>query len=179
MSLTRLLHLLDLFTEKTGHFLSWLNVLMVIFTFCIVVMRYAFHYSPIAVQESIMYMHAMIFMLASAYTLKHDEHVRVDIFYQKFSAKGKACINLFGSLFLLLPTILFIGYISWPYVESAWQIKETSQEAAGLPLVYLLKSLIIAMTVLMSLQGLTEILRQFGILFGLDVPGTHHDGDMI
>lgn len=111
-----------------------------------------------------MYIHAIIFMLCMGYTLKSDEHVRVDIIYQKLSEKQKACINLFGSLVLLFPLLIFISWFSAPYIKSTWAIFEVSQEAAGLPYVYLLKSLIIAMTATLGLQGAAEVLRNIEII---------------
>lgn len=167
--LSKTVHAIDQFTETTGQAISWLNIAMVVLTCLTVVLRYVFNHSSIIAQEGIMYMHALVFLVASAYTLKHDEHVRVDIFYHKLSPKGKAVINLFGTLLLLTPVMIFIGWSSWPYITSSWSILETSQEAAGIPLVYLLKSLIIAMVVLMLLQALSEILRSIATLLGLPV----------
>lgn len=124
-----------------------------------------------------MYLHASVFLIASAYTLKHDEHVRVDIFYHRLSSKAKATVNLLGTILLLVPVIGFIGWSSWPYIESSWRILETSQEAAGLPLVYLLKSLILVMVAVMLLQAFAEILRSIAILRGFPIgPSVKHEG---
>ena len=167
--LSKSLQVIDQFTESVGQAISWLNIAMVLLTCLTVVMRYAFNHSSIIAQESIMYLHATVFLVASAYTLKHDEHVRVDIFYHRLSPKGKATINLLGTILLLIPVITFIGWSSWPYITSSWSILETSQEAAGIPLVYLLKSLIIAMVAVMLLQALCEILRSIAVLTGLQI----------
>lgn len=179
MALYSIIKGLDRLTEATGRSLAWLNVGMVVLTFSVVVLRYAFNYSPIVLQESIMYLHAIVFMLASAYTLKHNEHVRVDIFYQQMGLRGKAAVDLAGTLLLLIPTMGFIAIISWPYIESAWHIREASQEAAGLPFVYILKSLIVVMAAVMILQAVAEVLRQLGTLLGLPVPQDSHTGDMV
>ena len=160
---------IDQFTEFTGRCIAWLNVAMVVLTCLVVIMRYVFNHSSIVLQESAMYLHATVFLIASAYTLKHDEHVRVDIFYQRFSAKGKALANLIGTLFLLIPVILFIGWSSWPYIESSWQVLETSSEAAGLPLVFLLKSLILVMVAVLLIQATSEALKSIAEL-------THKEG---
>ncbi|WP_250656657.1 TRAP transporter small permease subunit [Alkalimarinus coralli] len=169
ISLAKIIRHIDQFTEVIGRAVSWLNIAMVLLTCFTVVMRYAFNHSSIIAQESIMYCHAAIFLVASAYTLKHDEHVRVDIFYHRLSSRGKALVNLFGTLFLLLPVILFIGWSSWPYIVSSWQILETSQEAAGIPLVYLLKSLILIMVAVMLLQAISEILRSIAQIKGIKI----------
>ena len=109
----------------------------------------------IAIQESVTYLHAFVFMIAGAYTLKHNDHVRVDIFYQEMSLDNKARVDFFGSLLLLLPFTGFIIWISFDYVIKSWQVLEQSREAGGLPFVYLLKSLIPAMAILLFLQALS------------------------
>ncbi len=167
--LSKTIHTIDQFTNAIGHTVSWLNIAMVVLTCITVVLRYLFNHSSIIAQETIMYLHATVFLIASAYTLKLDEHVRVDIFYHKLSTKGKATINLLGTIFLLIPVMAFIGWSSWPYITSSWSIFETSQEAAGIPLVYLLKSLIIVMVATMLLQALSEILRNIATLAGIQV----------
>jgi len=166
---------IDQFTEFTGRSIAWLNVAMVVLTCLVVIMRYVFNHSSIVLQESAMYLHAMVFLIASAYTLKHDEHVRVDIFYQRLPTKGKALVNLIGTLFLLIPVILFIGWSSWPYIESSWRVLETSSEAAGLPLVFLLKSLILVMVAVLLIQALAEALRSIAELAGVHVDHDHRD----
>lgn len=164
--LSRLVRFLDGISEWTGKTISWLTLLMVILTFVIVVMRYVLNVGNIALQESVIYMHSFLFLLGAAYTLKHDGHVRVDIFYRPMSERGKAIVNIIGILGLLLPVTLFIGYISWEYVATSWSLKEGSQEAGGLPYRYILKSALIAMPVLMVLQGIAELARCVLVLTG-------------
>lgn len=106
-----------------------------------------------------MYMHALVFMLGAAYTLKHDKHVRVDIFYNKMSIRKKSLVNLLGNIVLLLPVCIFIFWSSWDYIIEAWRIKETSREAGGLPWTYLLKSSILIMSALLILQAIANMLR--------------------
>ncbi|OZG75081.1 C4-dicarboxylate ABC transporter permease [Hahella sp. CCB-MM4] len=156
ISLTRLI---DAFTEHTGRFISWLNIGMVVGTVLVVVLRYVFNNSSIALQEGVIYLHGAVFLLGSAYTLKHNEHVRVDILYQRFSPRGRAVVNLLGTLLLLLPSLIYICIESWPYILQSWKFKEVSQEAAGLPYVYLLKTLILGMVVVLGLQGIAEAMR--------------------
>jgi len=168
-------HRIDQFTEFTGRTIAWLNVAMVVLTCLVVIMRYVFNHSSIVLQESAMYLHAAVFLMASAYTLKHDEHVRVDIFYQRFSTKGKALVNLIGTLLLLIPVILFIGWSSWPYIESSWRVLETSSEAAGLPLVFILKSLILVMVAVLLIQAVSEVLKSVAELAGIPVGHDHKE----
>ena len=155
---------IDQITESLGRIIAWLTLIMVIVSFAIVVLRYGFNLGWIAMQESVLYLHGFVFMLGAGYTLKHDGHVRVDIFYQKFSARKKAMVNLFGALFLLLPVCIAIFYVSFDYVAASWRIMEKSSEAGGLPLVYLNKSLILALAVALPLQGFAEVLRNIKII---------------
>ena len=146
---------IDAINERIGRLIAWFILAMVCVTFFVVVMRYGFNFGRIAIQESITYMHAVVFMLAGAYTLKHNEHVRVDIFYQDMSPRNKAIVNFVGTLFLLLPFAFFIVWISFIYVINSWKLLEGSREAGGLPLVYLLKTLIPLMAVLLILQAIS------------------------
>lgn len=147
---------LEHFTSNIGKAISWLTMLMVITMTSVVILRYGFNIGWIWLQESVLYLHAFILMLAMSYTLKVDEHVRVDIFYRKMNVKAKDSVNLFGHIFFLIPTCSFILFMSWSYVTQSWQIGESSQEAGGLPLVYILKSLLILMPSLLIIQGLCE-----------------------
>ncbi|HIL92137.1 MAG TPA: TRAP transporter small permease subunit [Cycloclasticus sp.] len=134
--------------------------------FGIVVLRYGFNIGSIAAQESITYMHGLVFMLAIAHTLKINGHVRVDILYQRWGKKGQAWVNFLGSIFLLLPVCLFIMFISWEYVSTSWSYFEGSREAGGIDAVFLLKSLIPLMAILLLLQGISEALKALCILKG-------------
>lgn len=154
----------DRLSDTLGRAVAWLAIAMVVLTGAVVVLRYGLEIGSIALQESITYLHASVFLLGAGYTLRHDGHVRVDIFYRRMSARGRALVNLLGSLLLLLPVSGFIAWASWDYVAVSWQMREDSQEAGGLPYVYLLKSLILVLAGILILQGLTEILRNILVL---------------
>lgn len=156
---------IDTINEWAGRLAAWSVLATVLITFIVVVLRYGFEaFYSIALQESAMYFHALIFMLGAAYTLKHDGHVRVDIFYQDFSQRGKALVNLFGILALLTPVCIFILWISSGYVFDSWIVHEGSREAGGLPLVFILKSFIPLFAILLLLQALAEAIRSILIL---------------
>jgi TRAP-type mannitol/chloroaromatic compound transport system permease small subunit len=155
---------LDGIAERVGNAAAWLALGLVLTTFAVVMLRYLFQLGWIAMQESILYLHAALFLLGAAYTLKRDGHVRVDIFYRGFTAKRKALIDLLGSLLLLLPVCSFLLWVSWDYVTTAWSIYEGSQEAGGLPYVYLLKTLIPVAVMLLILQGISQALSSLNIL---------------
>jgi len=155
---------LDQIAEYTGRFISWATLLMVLITFLVVVLRYVFDLGWIALQESVTYLHASVFMLGAAYTLKHQGHVRVDIFYQKMSSRSRAWVDLLGTLLLLFPVCGFIFWVSWEYVLNSWNVLEGSREAGGLPGVFLLKSLILLLPLTLGLQGLATMLRNIMLL---------------
>jgi len=150
---------LESISEITGRFIAWFTLLIVSVTFLVVILRYGFDFGSIALQESTSYFHAFVFMLGTAYTLKHDGHVRVDIFYRKMSATKKAWVDFLGTLFLLFPVCLFIFFSSWDYVFSSWSLLEESGEAGGLAYVYILKTTLLIMPVLLMIQGAALVLR--------------------
>ena len=156
----------DQVSEWTGKIISWFVLYMVLITFVIVVMRYVFNVGSIALQESVIYAHALVFLLGAAFALKHNQHVRVDIFYHRMSPKKRAWVDLFGTLFFLIPVSLFIITSSYEYVADAIELRESSREAGGLPWVYLLKSQIIVMSALLLIQAASEILRNALIVTG-------------
>ena len=167
--LNKLLVSTETFIDWSGRTVSWLSLLLVLVTFLVVVLRYVFDSGSIALQETSRYLHASIFLVGMAYTLQQDAHVRVDIFYARCSKQTKAWIDLFGTLFLLLPFMLFITWISWPYISNSWSVLESSREAGGLPGVFLLKSLILVMSCLLSLQAFTQIARNIYTILNMDV----------
>lgn len=168
---------LERFAELTGAAVAWLTVLMVLGTFVVVVLRYVFDLGWIAMQESITWMHAAVFMLGAAYTLKEDEHVRVDIFYRRLSGRGRAAVDLVGTLVFLLPMAIFLMTSSWDYVATSWAIQESSREAGGLPypFVPILKSLIPATAALLAVQGIASVIAAVLVLTGRMPPEPEHD----
>ncbi|MBF0589544.1 MAG: TRAP transporter small permease subunit [Magnetococcales bacterium] len=159
---------LDRLNEWIGRTVSWLTLAMVLVTFAVVVLRYWFQVGWIAMQESITYMHATLFMLGAAYTLRHGGHVRVDILYRKWSPQRQAWVDLLGTLLLLMPMSLFILWISWSYVASSWSLHEGSREAGGLDGVWLLKGIILLMPLLLALQGVVRLGQCWRVIRGLD-----------
>jgi len=154
---------IEQFTQWVGHLTSWLTFIMVLVVFFVVIMRYLFNVGSIELQESIIYLHGMVFLLAAAFTLQQDEHVRVDVFYSKWNDRRRAWVDLTGTILLLFPVCIYIFSMSLDFVLLSWKINESSGEAGGLPALYLLKSLIILMPVLLMLQGFAWII--FRILF--------------
>lgn len=145
--------------DWTGRAVSWLVLAMVLVTFIVVMLRYMFDTGWIALQESISYMHSFMFLVGAAYTLRHNEHVRVDIIYSRLSMRSQAMIDLSGHLLILIPVMSFVAWISWPYIVDAWRVLESSREAGGLPGVFLIKSLILVMCGLLVIQAIAMSLE--------------------
>ncbi|MEQ8292241.1 MAG: TRAP transporter small permease subunit [Roseovarius sp.] len=157
--MNRIAETIDGFNTIVATVTKWLALLMVLVQFGIVLGRYVFGVNSIAVQESVLYMHATLFMLGAGYTLLVDKHVRVDIFYAKASRLSRRAIDLFGHVFLLMPSMAALLYWSWPSVRNSWNILEGPISVGGIEAVFLLKSLIPAFCILVMLQSLSEILK--------------------
>ena len=155
---------IDRLTTAIGRTAAWLALVVVLLQFALVVARYLFGLGSIWLSEAVIYGHATLFMLAAAWTLKAGGHVRVDVFYAEASPRTKAIIDLAGALLLLLPFALALIWLALPYAARSWGILERSQEASGLPLVYLLKTLIPLFALLMALQGMAQAIRALAAL---------------
>ena len=152
--------------DAIGRLTAWLTLVMTVVTFVIVVLRYVFDAGFIWVQESVTWMHAMVFMLGAAYALQHEEHVRVDIFYRGMSPRRRAVVDVLGVLLFLLPFCAYLVAESWDFVAASWSIREASRESGGLPypFVPMLKSVLLVMPVLLGLQGLSLLLKSLRTL---------------
>lgn len=157
--MNRLITFLDAINRNVGAGIRWFALLMVLIQFTVVVMRYSLGFNSIAVNESVLYLHAALFMLGAGYTLLVDGHVRVDIFYAKAQPRCQALIDVFGHLFLLIPPMLVLLYWSWPSVYSAWKIKEGAISVGGIPATWVMKLLIPAFCLLLLVQSLSCLLR--------------------
>ena len=155
---------LDSFSEMTGKICSWFVALMVLVTCLVVVMRYGLDMGSVFLQDVVLYLHGGLFLLVAAFALKRGAHVRVDIFYRNFSTSKKALVDLLGNLIFLQPICWTILLYSWGYVEFSWRIMEVSPEPDGLPFVYVQKSLLIVVAILLALQSISEILKSLLII---------------
>jgi TRAP-type mannitol/chloroaromatic compound transport system permease small subunit len=157
---------IDRLTTAIGRSAAWCGLFIVVIEVAVVLMRYVLGLGSIWLQESIIYGHAALFMLAAAWTLGVNRHVRVDILYANASPRRKALIDLVGTLLFLLPFCLALLWFSFPYVERSFAILERSREASGLPLVFLLKALIPLFAALLALQGVAQCIRAALALIG-------------
>jgi TRAP-type mannitol/chloroaromatic compound transport system permease small subunit len=155
---------IDRITAATGHTAAWCVLIMVAAQFAVVVLRYVFGIGSVWLQESIIYAHAALILLAAAWTLAVGGHVRVDILYADAAPRTRAMIDLAGAVLLLIPFMLLILVAATPYVARAWAILERSREAGGLPLVFLLKTLIPIFAILLALQGVAQAMRAWAAL---------------
>ncbi|MBY5921434.1 TRAP transporter small permease subunit [Ferrimonas balearica] len=157
---------IDRVSEWLGTLCALLMLAMLLLATAVVVLRYGLETGSIALQETVLYLHGALFTLGAGFTLKHNGHVRVDIFYRNWSVRRRAWVDLLGTLLLLLPFMGFIAWQSWRYVMASWAGLEASPEAGGLALVYLQKSLIMAMVATLVLQALAEIAKAVVTLKG-------------
>lgn len=156
--------LIDRVNEAVGRTVAWGALALVAVQFIAVVLRYVFGVGWIWVEESIVYIHATLFMTGAAFTLLHDGHVRVDIFYADATTRQRAWVDLLGTLFFLWPVAGLIIVKAGPYVAASWAILEGSPETSGIPAVFLLKSLILVFAGLMALQGLSMAAAAFTVI---------------
>lgn len=160
-TIRKIIFWIDSINRAVGQFAAWLGLTMVLTQFFVVIIRYVFAFGSIQMQESILYMHGALFMLGAGYTLLHDGHVRVDMLYERFPKKRKAAVNSFGVLVFILPLAAYGWYLAFPFVMNAWRVKESSQEPLGLPFIFLLKTVILAFLILVSIQAVAMLLRSF------------------
>jgi TRAP-type mannitol/chloroaromatic compound transport system permease small subunit len=139
---------------------------MVLTAFTVVILRYVFSVGWVGLQESYVWMHGVVFMVGAGYTLLHNGHVRVDIFFRPASIRYKALIDILGVCLLLMPMVVLVFLVGFDYVKSSWSMMESSREAGGLPGLYLLKSVILVFCVLTALQGLSLAARSALVLLG-------------
>jgi TRAP-type mannitol/chloroaromatic compound transport system permease small subunit len=153
--------LIDRISIAIGRAAAWLTLAMVLVTFLIVVMRYVFDSGFIWLQESLVWMHAAVFMLGAAYTLQMEEHVRVDIFYRDMTERNRAWVNFLGVMLFVFPLCAFFVLTALSYAGASWSLHEISLNAGGLPYpaIPLLKTVLIIMPVAVALQGLSLLLR--------------------
>ena len=147
---------LEKINERIGHVISWFMLALAITTFTVVVLRYVFNYGRVDLQEISTYLHAITLMLCMGYTMRHNEHVRVDIFYQGLNSRQKALVNLIGHWVFLTPVCVTILFVGWDYAYTSWTVLEKSTETGGLPFVFVIKSLPLVMAVLLIFQGVSD-----------------------
>jgi TRAP-type mannitol/chloroaromatic compound transport system permease small subunit len=155
----KLVRIFDALSEYSGRAVSWLCGALVVLICYDVLLRYVANETAIWFQELEWHLFSLIFLIGASYTLKHDGHVRVDVFYARLSPRGQAWINLLGSLLLLMPFCLIMIETSLGYVEKSFLIGEGSPDPGGLPARYLIKAAIPLGFVLLLLQAIAEALR--------------------
>jgi TRAP-type mannitol/chloroaromatic compound transport system permease small subunit len=161
---------LEQFSEHTGKLVSWLVLVMVLLVSYDVAMRYFFQSGSVALQEMEWHLFSLIFLIGAAYTLKHDDHVRLDLFYKsKFmDDRRRAWIDLFGSIFLLIPFCILIISTAWPFIAQSYINLESSPDPGGLPYRWILKASIPLGFSFLLLQGVSDIGKNLSTVLGKD-----------
>ncbi len=165
MTINHIVKFTEQFSEKTGILVSWLASILVLIVCYDVVTRYIFNTSSVAIQELEWHVFAALFLLGATYTLKHDKHVRVDIFYSRYSPKRKAFVNLIGVVLFLLPFCIIVIYTSLDFVHNSFKVLESSPDPGGLPARYIIKSVLPISFFLLLLQGIALGLKSALDLF--------------
>lgn len=166
--LLRLSQAIDRVNEKIGSVCSWFTGILVLLVCFDVFSRYAFNQTKTWVGELEWHIFALIFLFGAGFALKHDRHVRVDLFYDRFSPKDKALVNLVGGILFLMPFCLVVGISSFGYAMESFYIRETSPDPGGLPARYLIKFAVVVGIFFLFLQGISNIIKDFRIWKGLD-----------
>lgn len=167
-ALQRIVDTIDNLNRLIGRVAAWAVLGMVLVQFAIVVLRYAFGFGSLWMQESLHYLLAILVLFAAGWTLQSDGHVRVDIFYADATPRTKAKVDLAGALLLLIPFMAAVIWFSWAYASRAWAIGEGSRETGGIPLVFLLKTSIPTFAALLLLQGVAQAARALLMLMSRD-----------
>ena len=162
---------IDSLNTRIGYAISWLSTALVLVVCYDVFTRYFLRESSVGVQELEWHIFAVLFLLAAAYTLKVDNHVRVDVIYTQLSPRRKAWINMLGGLIFLIPFSILVIWASKGFISMSWAIQETSPDPGGLPYRYLLKAMIPVGFSLIFLQGIALILRSFCTVIGRPLEG--------
>ena len=155
---------MDGLSRVLGTALFWVPVAMVLVTLLVIVLRYVFQFSVPAMQEVVVYLYSAIIALTAGMTLERNGHARIDFLYRKWSPRRQAWIDLLGAVFLLLPFCLVLMSYCLDYVLQSWRVREISPDTHGLPFVYLQKSLLLMLPVLLLLQGVSTALGNLTLL---------------
>jgi TRAP-type mannitol/chloroaromatic compound transport system permease small subunit len=161
---------IDAMNEWIGRVTAWLTLGTVLVCAAVVVLRYAFAYGSICLQEIYVWEHAVVFMVGAGYTLLHRGHVRVDIFYAAMSRRARAWVDLIGTLLFLLPWLAVLVWFGWPFVRLSWSLLEPSSQAGGCQGFFLLKSVVMVFAAVVALQGAALAARSILVLAGRELP---------
>lgn len=171
-TLLRLSHWINALNDRVGRALSWLTLLMVLLGVYNATTRKLSHAIGVDLSsntyiEAQWYLYSLVFLWAAAYALRHNVHVRVDVIFERLSARGKAWVDLLGTLLFLVPFCLLMIWVSLPYVHASWSVLEQSPDPGGLPR-YLIKTAIPIAFVLLLLQAFSQVVRLVATLRGID-----------
>lgn len=156
----------DTVTVAVGRSVSWLVLVAVLISAGNAVIRKAFSISSNSWLEAQWYLFGAVFLLAAAYTLQRNEHIRIDVFASTLSKRTRDYIDLFCHIFFLLPFVLLMVWLSVPWALKAWEINEVSTNAGGL-VRWPAKFLLVAGFVLLTLQAFSEIIKRWAVIRGL------------
>ena len=157
---------IERFIECLGRVTSWLIAGLLFNVVVVVLLRYVFNISITAIQESIVYLHATIFMLGICYAFQQNAHVSIDFLNTRLPIQWRIWIRISGNLLLLMPFGVSLLWFSQDYVAYSWSLREHSAETDGLPIVFVLKTLIPVLAITLLLVGITDTIQQLKVFRG-------------
>jgi len=169
-ALRELARQIDGFQDRFGRGVSWIMLLMVLVVFFDVIMRYAFNKSSVFTQELEWHLFGVVYMLGAGYTMLYDEHVRVDIVYSRWSPRKKAWSDFVLYFVFFYPSAIMVMVTSWPFVRDSYKVLEGSPDPGGIPYRFLLKSVIIVGFTLLTLQAISQTIKNFFWAMGWEEP---------
>ena len=169
-ALRELARQIDRFQDRFGRGVSWIMLLMVLVVFFDVIMRYAFNKSSVFTQELEWHLFGVVYMLGAGYTMLYDEHVRVDIVYSRWSPRKKAWSDFVLYFVFFYPSAIMVMVTSWPFVRDSYKVLEGSPDPGGIPYRFLLKSVIIVGFALLTLQAISQTIKNFFWAMGWEEP---------
>jgi TRAP-type mannitol/chloroaromatic compound transport system permease small subunit len=169
-SLRELARRIDAFQDRWGRGVSWLMLLMVLVVFFDVIMRYVFSKSSVFTQELEWHLFGLVYLLGAGYTMLYDEHVRVDILYSRWSPRKKAWSDFVLYLIFFYPSAFMVMITAWPFVRDSFRVSEGSPDPGGIPYRFLLKSVIIVGFAILTLQAVSQTIKNFFWAMGWEEP---------
>ena len=162
--LKAIVRIIGALNEFVGRSVAWLTTALVVLVCFDVIVRYVFNDTAAWIMELEWHLFALIFLLGAGYALKHDRHVRVDLFYTKFSKREKAWVNLIGGFVFLIPWCLIVIKYSFDYALESYNDNEMSPDPGGLPARYFIKFAITIGMSLLLLQGIATLAESILVL---------------
>jgi TRAP-type mannitol/chloroaromatic compound transport system permease small subunit len=167
----RLAGAIDRLSRAIGRAVSWLTVACVLIAAGNALARYFGRFAGLSLSSNLWlelqwYLFSLIFLLATAWAVERDAHVRVDVFASRLAPRTRAWIDVLGHLLLLFPFTIFLAWACWPSIRASWMVREGSSDPGGLPR-YPLKAMVLVALALLLLQGISQVIKDLARVRGI------------